>query len=220
VVTAAKTDLAHVPFDIMRTRILKICREKGWRRIGVTSATKHCGKTFVSVNLAFSMVRNPEIRCMLIDFDLRRPSLQRLLRLLPTTTFEHHLRGDARAIDVLLRVRPNLAVACSAPTAHSSELIQSPRTLDALAQMQTEFAPDVMIFDMPPALAGDDVLSTLGAMDALLVVAAAGTTTAQDIRDAEQMFSGAAGFLGVVLNKVDPADAETLAYDYATASVA
>lgn len=214
VVTDSKSDLAHLPFDVMRTRILKACRENGWRRIGVTSSSKSCGKTFVSTNLAFSMVRNPDIRCVLLDFDLRRPALRSLLALEPAATLDAVMRGEAGLANVVVRVRQNLAIACSAPMAHGAELIQSPRTAEALARLQTDYAPDVMIFDMPPILAGDDVLSTLGLIDALILVAAAGSTTAHDIREAEQLFGGAVPFLGVVLNKVDPADAETPAYGY------
>lgn len=211
IVTDGKSDSAHIQFDILRTRLLKICREKNWRRIGVTSATSGCGKTFVTLNLAFSLARNAALRCVVVDADLRRPGVARALNL-RTQPVSAFLSGAAAMEAVAQRVRPNLALLCGTPTPHSAELIQNPHTAVALDTLQRMLKPDIMLIDLPPVFVGDDVLSVAGLLDGVILVAAAGHSTARDIEEAERMIGDATVLLGVVLNKVETTDVAT--YDY------
>ena len=82
-VSYQKNDPAHVVFDVLRTRLLKVCKDNSWSRIAITSPTRGCGKTFVAANLAFSLARQAECRTVLIDMDLRLPELASTLG--PTT---------------------------------------------------------------------------------------------------------------------------------------
>ena len=70
-------------FDMLRTKVLQRMRAEGWKRIAVTSADKSCGKSTVSLNLAFSLARQSELRAILVEADLRRPSLAKALRITP-----------------------------------------------------------------------------------------------------------------------------------------
>lgn len=214
IVTDGKSDSAHIQFDILRTRLLKICREKDWRRIGITSATVGCGKTFVTLNLAFSLARNAALRCVVVDADLRRPGIARALNLSAPPPVSAFLTGAAAMEAVARRVRPNLALLCGTPTPHSAELIQNPHTAVALDALQRALEPDVMLIDLPPVFVGDDVLSLAGLLDAVILVASAGHSTARDIEEAERIIGDSTALLGVVLNKVEVADVE--AYEYAS----
>jgi protein-tyrosine kinase len=66
---------AVMQFDMLRTRLLQGLGLYGWSRIGITSPTHGCGKSFVGLNLAFSLARRPQSRTVLVDLDLRRPML-------------------------------------------------------------------------------------------------------------------------------------------------
>ena len=46
---------------------------QGWKRLAVTSPGPGCGKSTVTMNLAFALARQPDIRTLVIDLDLRRP---------------------------------------------------------------------------------------------------------------------------------------------------
>ena len=70
---------AAAHFDVMRTKVLQQVRGKGWNRIAITSPGPHCGKTMITLNLAFSLARQHDVRCIVIEMDLRRPSMARIL---------------------------------------------------------------------------------------------------------------------------------------------
>ncbi|MEM8751715.1 MAG: chromosome partitioning ATPase-like protein, partial [Pseudomonadota bacterium] len=94
IVTSQKTDSSHYNFDVLRTRILMMFRENGWTRLGVTSPTLGCGKTVFSANLALSFSRQPEMRVLLADMDLRSPRIGAYLGLKEDRSMEWFLSGQ------------------------------------------------------------------------------------------------------------------------------
>ena len=95
---------------------------------------------------------------------------------------------------------------------YASELLQDPRTEAVLRDIDRQFEPDVMLFDLPPALLNDDVLALRPHIDALLLVAGGGTTRANDIKETERRLGKNIPLLGVVLNKDEQAEASDYAY--------
>lgn len=220
VVTAAKSHPAHISFDVLRTRLLKVCRDNGWRRIAVTSPSKGCGKSFVCANLAFSLARNPQLKIALVDLDLRSPRLAKMLGARGPKALVSFIDGAATLTDAVGRVSANLAMGLNdAPVRNSAELLQSPSAGAALGALTEELALDVVLVDLPPMLVSDDVLATLPHVDALLLVIGAGLTTAAEVRECERLLGESTPFLGVVLNKVDEADMENYEAVYAGAPV-
>lgn len=207
IVTNGRVDPAHVSFDLLRTRLLQALKAKGWSRVAITSPTKGCGKTFVAANLALSLARRPNCRAILLDLDLRIPNLGRVLGIEAPGRMTDFLSGARGAEAMLRRIAPNFAVGTNAkPAAHPAETIQEPATVATLDGLQAAYAPDVVLYDLPPALACDDVLAFLPQVDGVLLVAAGGVTSAEDVRACERLFDGQAPLLGVILNKAeDPA---------------
>ena len=209
VVTFARHDPAHVAFDLLRTRLLQALKARGWSRVAITSPTKACGKTFVAANLALSLARRPSCRAVLMDLDLRIPSLARVLGLAGLGADRRtSWRAAARPRRLLRRVAPNLAVGAEQRAvsrfggADPGAVRPRPRSRAMRATLQ----PDVMLYDLPPALACDDVIAFLPQVDGVLLVAAGGMTSADEIRECERLFAGQAPLLGVILNKAeDPA---------------
>ncbi|TPE48523.1 CpsD/CapB family tyrosine-protein kinase [Amaricoccus solimangrovi] len=208
IVAGGRSDPAHVPFDLLRTRMLRALRERGWRRVGITSASPGCGKTFVTANLALSVARRESCRVIALDLDLRIPSLAKALGQRGSARIEDLLAGRTAPADHLRRVGPNLALGLNAaPVGNPAELLEEPGTAAALARIEAGFAPDVILCDLPPALACDDVLAILPRLDALLLVAGAGITTPTQIRSCEKLF-GETPLLGVILNRAEDGPVE------------
>lgn len=209
IVAFGRHDPAHVAFDLLRTRLLQVLRAQGWSRVGVTSPTRACGKTFVATNLALSLARRPSCRTVLLDLDLRIPSIARVLGLSGPGRMTDLLAGRVPLEAALRRIGENAAVGPGgAPFDASAELIQEPSTAAALDRLRAELAPDVVLCDLPPALACDDVIALLPQLDGVLLVTAGGTTTADEVRACERLIAGQAPLLGVVLNKADDAKLE------------
>lgn len=203
-------------FDVLRTRVLQQMQANNWRRLAITSPTTGCGKSTVALNLAFSLARQPERRVLLAELDLRRPSLRKILGIRDEVDFAAVLDGRAEFASSARRYGPNLAVACNTkPGLAPSELLQSSMVPAVLAQIETEYAPDIMLFDEPPMMAGDDVLAFTAHVDAVLIVAAAETTTIKQIDLCERELAQQTNIIGVVLNKCRyDADVHDYSYNY------
>lgn len=213
IMTHDKSDPAHIAFDRLRTRLLKAFRDHGWKRLGITSPSKGCGKTTVSANLAFSLARNREISTILLDLDLRAPALATTLGYEGRCPIEWFLAGDTPPEAYFRKALPNLALGLNTERLHdAAERVQSERTATTLDQTMRTYKPDLVIYDMPPMLSTDDVLGFFPNLDAVLLVAACGQTTAKEIEECEQLMADQTHFLGVMLNKSPISTIE--AYEY------
>ena len=93
-----------------------------------------------------------------------------------------------------------------------AELLQEPDTARALDEMRAALQPDVVIYDLPPALLCDDVLAFLPQVDGVLLVADGHSTRAKEVAACERLFKDQTELLGVVLNRAE--DSETDRYGY------
>ncbi|WP_156883477.1 CpsD/CapB family tyrosine-protein kinase [Salipiger mucosus] len=220
VITAGRHDPAHTAFDVLRTRLLQALAEHGWTRVAITSPTKDCGKTFTAANLAISLSRQENCRTLLLDCDLRRPSLHRVLGVEPPGAMGDMLRGVVPPEQHMLRMGPNTIHAGhniafgfnTESEPYASELLQDPRTAATLDDLQTRFAPDVMLFDLPPALFYDDVIAFRPLFDGVLMVVGGGITTEREVREVERRLGDSTPLLGTVLNRAE--DTQIRKYSY------
>lgn len=207
---------ATAAFDILRTRLVQAMEDHGWRRVAVTSPAAGCGTTVVAANLAFSLARRPSSRSVLVDLDMRRPGLAAALGIAPPGPLPALLRARGSMLDQLYRVGDNLALGLNGtPAADAAELLQEPATADILAAMVEALEPDVVVYDLPPALGRDDVTAFLPLVDGVLLVADATRTLARDITACEQAFEGRTQLFGVILNRAEPASLRGRAGDSA-----
>ncbi len=204
-------DATH--YDILRTRLRDEVKRRNIRRIAITSTRPAAGKSTTLANMAFAFSRMPHYRTIAFDFDLRRPSLARLLGQTPEHDMGQVLRGEVRFEDHILRYGENVAFGLnSAPVKNSSELLQSEQTHDFLNAVEEVYQPDLMLFDMPPFLATDDTQGFLGFIDGVLLIVEAEKTTRHQLDSVERKLSELTNVVGVVLNKCpfpDESDAGT-----------
>jgi tyrosine-protein kinase Etk/Wzc len=220
IITASREDPAHSAFDVLRTRLLQALSENGWRRVAITSPGKDCGKTFTAANLAISMSRQENCRTMLMDFDMRRPSLHRVLGIDSPGSVGDMLRGVTAPEDHMRRMGSNtihagrnIAFACNDQAEpYASELLQDPRTATNIDAIEAQFAPDVMLFDLPPALFYDDVIAFRPMFDGVLLVIGGGQTTEREVKEVERRLGPNTPLLGMVLNRAEGSDLKRYGY--------
>ena len=191
------------PFDMLRTRVLQQMRTNNWRRLAITSPTSGCGKTTTSCNLAFSLARQADLRTVVIETDMRRPALAKVLgQKRSKHQFAKVLAGTAAPQEHMFRYGSNLCFGTNhAPQLNSSELLQSATTKSALENVEKTLDPEIMIFDTAPLLASDDTVGFLEQVDCVLLVAEAESTTIEEIDTCERDLAAHTNVLGVVLNK-------------------
>lgn len=222
IITAARRDPAHGAFDVLRSRMVQAMAERGWRRAGITSPTKGCGKTFTALNLAVTLSRYGGHRTVLLDLDLRQPALARTLGIRAPGPLAAMLRGDADPLDHLRRFGPNalnigdnVALGLNdRAEPYAAELFPTPQMAQTLARIESGLAPDLMLFDLPPALAQDDVIALAPHFDCILMVVGGGITTAREIRESLRRIGEDKPVLGMILNKAESAAADAYRYAY------
>lgn len=201
-IVAFKGGREAVTFDVMRTRVLQQMRANNWRRLAITSPTPGCGKSTIALNLGFSLARQPEIRTIVAELDLRRPSMARMLDIAGRASLSRMLEGRAGFADVAVGHGGNLALATNqAPARNPAELLQGPNVPSVLALIEAQYQPDIVVFDMPPLLVSDDTMAFAGQVDAVLLVAGAEATTVKEIDICERELATQTNVMGVVLNK-------------------
>lgn len=220
VVTATRTDPAHTTFDVLRTRLLQAVQDKKIRRVAITSPTKDCGKTFTASNLALSLARQENFRTLLLDFDLRNPSLHKVFGLKNPGSIGDVLRGKVLPQDHLrclgdnmIHVSRKLAIGFNDQIeSYASELLQDSMTESVLQEIEADFEPDIVLFDLPPALYYDDVIALKSVYDAVLLVIGGGTTTPKEIKQVEQRLGADTPLLGCILNNAEGVELERYSY--------
>lgn len=203
-VSASRKNPAYMAFDILRTRLLQALAERNWRSIGITSPTAGCGKTFVATNLALSLARRATSRTLLIDMDLRDPGLADTLGIAGEHSMRDFLQGHINPEDFFRRISPSLAVGLNSDSiSRSAELMQETMTADVLEETQDVLMPNVVLYDLPPALGSDEVLAFMPQLDGILLVVCGGMTTESQVRDVERLLEDQIPLLGVVLNRAE-----------------
>jgi Mrp family chromosome partitioning ATPase len=201
IVTFADIDPAHSTFDMLRTKVLRTMRQNGWKSLGVTSPTAGCGKSMTCLNLAFSFANQPDLRTVLVDLDLRRPALARELGLDVAQSMAGVLQGTRSVAENFVRYGKNLAIGTNAaPVRNSSELLLNAATAQGVAAIKAAFAPDVLVYDLPPMLMSDDAMAFLPHLDCVLLVAGAEKSSLEDVEACEHDLSEQTNLLGVTLN--------------------
>lgn len=189
------------PFDILRTKVYLMMQENGWSRLAVTSPNKSCGKTTTACNLAVGFSRQRELNTMLFDMDLRRPNVATLMGQKPSHGIRDVLNGDISAQDQMLRLRSNVALSMArGPMSDPTQVMLAATTSQLFDDIQEQFSPDVMIFDLPPMLVTDDARAFLKNVDCALIVARADQTRLGQLDTCEREVSEHTNVLGVVLN--------------------
>ncbi len=191
------------PYDMLRTRILQQAKHHGWRRVAIVSPHSNCGKSTTAANLAFSLARQRDLRSMVLDLDLRRSGLTKILGQSGPYSMADVLENQVGFGDHAQRYGPNVAFGLNNATRVQtpSEILQSPRAKETLDQIEATYCPDIMLFDMPPLMASDDNFGFLQNVDCALILAAAEKTTMTQIDVSERHVAELTNVMGIVLNK-------------------
>ncbi|MDD3182179.1 MAG: CpsD/CapB family tyrosine-protein kinase [Alphaproteobacteria bacterium] len=188
-------------FRILRAQILQTMSKHGFRTLAITSPNYGEGKTTTAINLVLSIALDLKQTVLLVDLDLRKPSVHEYLGLSPSYGLTDYLSGSAALPDCLMRLpfdRLSM-LPVGACLDHSSELLGSPQ-MGALAhELKTRYPDRLVIYDMPPLLAQDDPLTFVPHVEAVLLVVQDGVTKVSDVKRSLEILDSA-NVIGTVLN--------------------
>lgn len=190
-------------YRMLRTSVLLSAAGSPPRTILFTSGQPSEGKTTTAINTAISLAQLGS-SVLLIDADLRRPSVHRVFKINHTQGLSTYLSRPAEIESLIVKTWiSNLSVLpCGAIPPNPAELISSERMKDVLKQLAGKF--DHIVIDSPPLINVTDpvILSTM--VDGVILVVHAGHSTRDVVRRARhELTSVGAKIFGVVLNNLD-----------------
>lgn len=191
-------------FRLLRTKILKQLRTNNWECFGITAPGKGAGKSLVSVNLAIAIAKEENQTVLLVDLDLRFPKVHWYFDINPKKGLRDYLISDIALSEIL--INPGIERLVILPgrgqAIGSSELLSGSKMRAMVEEIKQRYQSRIVIFDLPPILAVDDVLASIDYFDAALLVIEDGGSKPEDITKSLQLLSGT-HLLGTVLNKAE-----------------
>jgi len=198
----------------LRAKILKATTKNFQNTIMITSADMGEGKTVTAINLAVALANEIDHSVLLIDADLKRPSVHKYLGLENIYGLSDYLMGRASLPDLLIKTgigKLVLLPAGSCPE-NPTELLSSDNMRGLVHDMKHRYKDRYIIFDSPPILVTSDSLSLSSYVDGVVLVIQAARTTHKAATSALSQLNGS-NILGVVFNNVPSYQAKNL-YPY------
>jgi len=191
-------------FKIMRGNILFPAKGEPPRSILITSALPREGKSFVATNLSVSIAQNINEHVLLLDADIRKPSIHRYLGFDETDGLAEYL-GKGRALsEVLLKtdIKKLTILPGGRPPHNPAELLSSKEMSQLLSEVKERYNDRYVIVDSPPPQLTAETNAIARQVDGIILVVKYGSTPREIVED----LVGAMGkekILGCVMNWFD-----------------
>ena len=188
-------------FRILKNNILFPEKGNPPKIIMITSSSPYEGKSFVAANLAISIAQNIDEYVLLLDCDLRSPSIQSMFGLNNTQGLSEYL-SEAKPLSSLL-VRTFLDKLTILPAGripvNPSELLSSERMKRLIHEVKLRYSDRYIIFDTPPPHLTSETNAISRQVDGIVIVIQQGKTRKKDVLDLIDLY-GKEKILGVVYN--------------------
>lgn len=203
-ILAHPTSIASEAFRTLRTSVF-LSRPGGVpRTLLITSSVPREGKSTVAFNLAIAIAQNGR-KVIVVDADLRRPSLRQFLRIDSKIGLSSVLADVASLDEAIVGgvSTENLDALPAGPVPPlPAELLSSKKFDSVLGELRSRY--DVVLIDSPPALLLTDAITMAAKVDAVIWIVRAGTATRPHlVRAAQQIQRNRMAFIGYVLNALD-----------------
>jgi protein-tyrosine kinase len=203
IVNPSGNDSAAAAFRMLRTQVIQRMDENAWRSVALLSPLADVGKTTAAINLAVSMANDRRHTVLLVDCDLKHPTIAASLGIRPDFGIDDVLRGNAQIEQCLYHPEGFdrlVVLPARSSLANSSEVLAGPQGRALVAELRGRYPERLVVFDLPPVLDTDDALAFLPLVECGLVVVAEGATRRDDLLRCMELVRRTP-ILGTVLNR-------------------
>lgn len=191
------------PYKMLRTQVMRRLKELGANTLAVLSAENGDGKTLTAINLAIAIAADLGHTALLIDLDLRQPSVHRRFGFEPEIGVDDCLLQRRPVYEGMVKIAgyDRLTVLpARTRVEQSSELLAGQRMSEVMLELRTRYLNRILIFDLPPVLLADDALAFSQHVQAGLFVVSEGKTAREGVTRSLSLLSNLQ-IVGTVLNK-------------------
>jgi exopolysaccharide/PEP-CTERM locus tyrosine autokinase len=196
-------------YNLLRTQIFHRTKKNHHNVIMVTSAAQGEGKSLTALNLAISIARELDQFALLVDTDMRNPSLHKSLGMEMTRGLSDHLMKNVPVHELF--IKPGLDkltfLPAGEPIRGSTEILGSPKLQELIVEMKQRYPDRYVIFDCPDLLHAPDALVFSTYVDGIIFVVEAGKTSRENVMKALNLLEGR-NIIGLVLNKANKENLE------------
>lgn len=189
-------------FNKLRSTVIALTTGKQFlNTLMVTSTVSEEGKSMTALNLAISLAKEQDHTVLLVDTDLRRPSVHKYLDINPEFGLVHCLRDNLPIEKALIKTGVGKLVILPAGEAVNDplDMLSSKRMKGIIQELKERYGERYVIFDTPPALPFADAGVLASMVDSTLFVVREGKATKSDISKTLASFKKN-NLLGVVYN--------------------
>ncbi|OPY90134.1 MAG: Tyrosine-protein kinase YwqD [Syntrophus sp. PtaU1.Bin208] len=188
---------------MLRTQILNKMAKEGKNTLLITSANPGEGKTLTAINLAISISQEMDRTTLLVDSDLRKPSIHSYFGFEVDKGLSDYLRKDVPLSDLLVSpgIEKLVVLPGGKPLTNSSELLGSPKMEALVMELKERYEDRFIIFDSCSLLEFADPLVLARFIDGILIVVEAEKTTKNDLKRTFELLKDKP-IIGTLLNKL------------------
>lgn len=199
------TSIATEQFRGLRTYIMRPRQDDhSFRTILVTSTMAGEGKSLIAVNLATIIATELHSHALLVDCDLRNPSLSRLFGLEEKTGLSDYLSGNFEIKDLLIKTPIDKLsfIPGGGIKENPVELIGSNKMKSLISELKSRYKDRYIIFDSSPVMATTEPVILNKMLDGIIMIIKSGETSRESILRAIKVLDKGK-MLGVVLNNLE-----------------
>ncbi len=188
-------------YRMLRTQILQKTEGEGDNCLMVTSSVDGEGKSTTAINLAVAIAKEVHKTVLLVDADLRRPSIHKYLGLTPEQGLSHYLLDNVPLENLLIRtgVEKLTFLPAGSPMVDSTEILRSTRMQELIREVKERYKNRYVIFDTTPLLQTADSCVLAQFMDGIVFVVQAEKTPRKEVAEALKLLEDR-NVLGMVMN--------------------
>jgi exopolysaccharide/PEP-CTERM locus tyrosine autokinase len=216
IVIAENYPLVAEEYKLLRTQILHKTKKDNLNTIMFAGPKPNEGKSVTTINVAISIAQEIDQTVLVVDADLRNPSIHKYFGLSGKKGLVDFLKGGVPIPELLIHpegIGKLVILPGGKPVSDAAELIKSPQMVDLVHELKYCYQDRYVLFDLPPILKFADTLAFAPIVDGIVLVVEAGRTTREDLAQCLEMLKDF-NVMGVVLNKVNKIEVKDFYSDY------
>jgi len=190
-------------YNMLRTQVLQKMQQNNWKTLAITSPGQGEGKSLTAINLAISIAMEVHTTVLLVDADLRHPSIHQYFGMGTCAGLSNYLLEDKPLESMLVNpagIERFILLPGGQAMQNSAEMLNSPKMKRLVNEFSNRYPNRIIIFDLPPILSTADAMAFSPFVDAALLVIEEGKTSEEDLSRAISLL-GKEKLLGTLLNK-------------------